>query len=78
MIGEEGFKREYCLRHNEVRDMTGKLLEEVCKDVRKKLMLMRLNGEQFRLATANQRPEARLREGEVSVSNYLRPFRFDL
>ena len=38
----------------------GKLLEEVCKDVKKEPMLMGLNGEQFRLATANQRPEARL------------------
>ena len=42
------------LRHNEVRDITVKFLEEVCKDVRKKSMLMGLNGEQFRVATANK------------------------
>ena len=58
------------LRHNEVRDITGKLLEEVCKDVRKEPMLMGLNGEQFRLATANQRTEARL---DISATGFWIP-----
>lgn len=58
------------LRHNEVRDLTGMLLEEVCKDVRKEPMLMELNGEQLRQTTANKRPEARF---DISAAGFWTP-----
>ena len=54
-------------RHNEVRDITGKLLEEVCKDARKEPVLMELNDEQLRQTTANRRPEARL---DISATGF--------
>ena len=51
-----------------VRDITVKLLEEVCKDVKKGTDAdWTNNGEQFRLATVNQRPEARL---DISATGF--------
>ena len=45
-----------------------KLLEEVCKDVKKGTDAdWTNNGEQFRLATVNQRPEARL---DISATGF--------
>ena len=54
------------LRHNEVRDVTGKLLEEVCKDVRKEPSMLQLNSELLQ-TTANRKPEARL---DISVIGF--------
>ena len=48
------------LRHNELRDITAKLLDEVCKDVQVEPMLDKLMGEEFKLLTANCQHEARL------------------
>ena len=48
------------LRHNEVRDITTSLLNEVCKDVRKEPPLIQLTGETFEQRTANTSDEARL------------------
>ena len=58
------------LRHNEVRDVTGKLMEEVCRDVRTEPTLLELNGKRFNQATANRRPEARL---DLSANGFWTP-----
>ena len=58
------------LRHNELRDMTGKLMEEVCHDVGKEPMLLELNGERFNQTTANKRPEAKL---DLSANGFWTP-----
>ena len=58
------------LCHNEFRDMTGKLMEEVCHDVRKEPMLLELNGERFNQTTANKRPETRL---DLSANGFWTP-----
>jgi hypothetical protein len=55
------------LRHNEVRDTTAKLLEEVCKNVSVVPVLLPLNGEQFANKTANSSNEARL---DVSANGF--------
>ena len=47
------------LRHNEVRDITTSLLNEVCKDVHKEPPLIQLTGETFEQRTANTSDEAR-------------------
>ena len=48
------------MRHNEVRDITAKLLDEVCHDVKIEPPLIPLNRERLHLGTANRSPEARL------------------
>ena len=48
------------LRHNEIRDITALLLDEVCTDVRKEPMLLELNGETLHERSANTKKEARL------------------
>ena len=52
-------------RHNELRVLTAKLLEEVCKDVEIERMLTTLTGEVYK--TANHHPEARL---DVSANGF--------
>ena len=54
-------------RHNELLDITAKLLEEVCKDVEIEPMLTTLTGEEFVYKTANHQPEARL---DVSANGF--------
>ena len=56
--------------HNEVRDITGKLMDEVCIDVRKEPMLLQLNGEPLYHQSANRRPEARL---DISANGFWTP-----
>ena len=46
------------LRHNEVRDFTAELLDEVCKDIKTEPVLQELTGEQFPRSTITT-PEAR-------------------
>ena len=48
------------LRHNEIRDITALLLDEICTDVRKEPMLLELNGETLHERSANTKKEARL------------------
>ena len=48
------------LRHNEIRDMTAKLLSEVCHNVAMELSLQPLSGETFTHRSANVSAEARL------------------
>ena len=47
------------LRHNKIRDITGKLLEEVCFDINLEPKLLPLSGEKFPLRSANVSAEAR-------------------
>ena len=47
------------LRHNEVRDFTGKLLAEVCPDVTLEPDLQLLEGESLDFASANHEDNAR-------------------
>ena len=47
-------------RHNELRDVTGELLDEVCRDVCIEPVLSELTGESLTLRTANSSKEARL------------------
>ena len=49
-----------CFRHDEVRDITVKILREVCVDVTSKPVFLRLEGEELQNATANRPPEARV------------------
>ena len=49
-----------CIRHDEVRDLTVKMLKEVCVEVTSEPMLLRIEGEQIEYATANRSPEARV------------------
>ena len=58
------------MRHNEIRDITGELMEEVCKDVRREPMLLELNNEPLRQQSANRRPEARL---DISADGFWTP-----
>ena len=48
------------LRHNEVCDITAKMLSEVCKDVRTEPLLCELTNENFAHTSANLSKEARL------------------
>ena len=48
------------LRHNMIRDVTAKFLDEVCHDVRVEPQLLPVTGESFKEATANRTCEARL------------------
>ena len=41
------------MRHNELRDITAELLEEVCKDVQTEPKLAELTGEKFKLRSTN-------------------------
>ena len=43
------------MRHNEVRDITGRLMEEVCRDVRKEPVLMELHNEPLTTASRKQK-----------------------
>ena len=58
------------LRHNELRDITAKLLDEVCVDVKREPRLIALNGEQMRYKTANRSDEARL---DISATGFWTP-----
>ena len=48
------------MRHNKIRDLTSVALAEVCPDVRRKPRIIKLDGEQLALRTANKSSEARL------------------
>ena len=48
------------LRHNEIRDLSVKLLTEVCPNVGIEHELQPLSGETLALCTANRQDEARL------------------
>ena len=48
------------IRHNDVRDFTAELLNEVCKDVAVEPLLTPLTGETFRYKTANTEEHARV------------------
>ena len=48
------------IRHNEMRDLTAKLLTEVCNDVSVEPQLAPITGELFNNKTANKADEARL------------------
>ena len=48
------------LRHNEIRDLSAKLLTEVCPNVAIESELQPLSGETLALRTANRQDEARL------------------
>ena len=54
------------LRHNSLRDLTAKMLDEVCKDVRVEPILNVLTGETLSEPTANRGDEARL---DISARN---------
>ena len=54
------------LRHNEVRNITANLLNEVCNDVKIEPMLAELDGERIHETTGNRRREARLDVSAVS------------
>ena len=43
-----------------IRDITARLLKEICHDVRVEAQLMPITGEKFKEATANRSSEARL------------------
>ena len=47
------------MRHNELRDLFGELLTEVCHDVRVEPCLQSLSGEVFSCRSANTAPDAR-------------------
>ncbi|XP_076054481.1 uncharacterized protein LOC143033169 [Oratosquilla oratoria] len=49
-----------CIRHDEVRDLTAQMLEEVCKDVTIEPTLLPLGGENFRYRTSNTSDKARV------------------
>ena len=49
-----------CIRHDEVRDLTVKMLKEVCAEVTSEPCLLRLEGERLRYQTANTSQEARV------------------
>ena len=49
-----------CIRHDEVRDLTVKMLKEVCVEVTTEPVLLPLDGEQLRHRTANSSREARV------------------
>ena len=55
------------MRHNELRDMTAKLLQEVCSDVQVEPSLQPLSGEHLSLRTANREYRARL---DVAATNF--------
>lgn len=57
-------------RHNEVRNITGMLLEEVCRDVRKEPLLLALNGEHLQQRSAIKSAEARL---DISATGFWTP-----
>ena len=48
------------IRHNEVRDLTGMLLTEVCHNVKLELGLQTLTGEELNCNTANTQDQARV------------------
>ena len=49
-----------CIRHDEVRDITAKMLQEVCHDVTTEPILLPLDGERFIHRTANTSNDARV------------------
>jgi hypothetical protein len=55
------------MRHNDVRDITAKLLDEVCHNVAIEPALIPLSGEHLHLRSANRAEEARL---DVSASGF--------
>ena len=48
------------IRHNEVRDFTAEILDEVCSDVAVEPLLTPLSGEQFNLRSTTTEEHARL------------------
>ena len=55
------------MRHNELRDITADLLQEVCSDVQVEPPLQPLSGEHLSLRTANREDGARL---DVAATNF--------
>lgn len=47
-------------RHNDLRNLTTKLLSDVCKDIETEPVLNDLSGEAFEVKTANRRDGARV------------------
>ena len=66
------------LRHNQIRDMEAKLMEEVCKDVRTEPKLSPLTGETFRLRSTNTQPDARLDISARGIWNTMEKTFFDV
>eukprot|EP00794_Sanderia_malayensis_P019778 gene19778-biopygen16424 len=56
------------LRHNEVRNITADLLNEVCRDVKVEPLLNELNGDELQERATNRSREARL---DVSAASFL-------
>ena len=59
------------IRHNELRDLTGELLQQTCHDVRIEPPLEPLTGEKFELKSTNTADEARL---DVSARGLFVPY----
>ena len=55
------------MRHDEVRDLTARMLEEVVKDVRVEPHLQPMTGEEFSRVTVNTANDARL---DISASGF--------
>ena len=58
------------LRHNEIRDLTSIMLNEVCPDVRREPRLVEMDGEHLTYRTANRSQEARL---DISATGFWTP-----
>lgn len=58
------------LRHNEIRDLTSIMLNEVCPDVRREPRLVEMDGEHLTHRTANRSQEARL---DISATGFWTP-----
>ena len=57
------------IRHNYVRDLTAKLLSEVCHDVQVEPTLLPLTGERMEHSTTIQTNEARLEQEDSGYGN---------
>ena len=66
------------MRHNQIRDLEAKFLEEVCKDVQTEPKLLPLTGETFQLRSTNTRPDARLDISARGVWNTMDKTFFDV
>ena len=58
------------LRHNNIRDVSINMLEEVCYDIKKEPVLLSLSGETFSLNSANKSEEAR---ADISARGVFQP-----
>ena len=66
------------LRHNQIRDLEIKMLQEVCYDVKKEPVLLPLTGETLNHKSANRAPDARADISCRSVYNNLDKVLFDV